>query len=147
MELVPEVTRGYEVRNGNYMYNDPRARVMFNSNHEKFYDPIGADLGVGYEIDRLNGNFVIAISIEHLSPEIRKFVLLELNDDFKIGSLLWHLGIAKENHIRLGDSLYIIDNVEKEYVYDLYFYLKDLYYEAIEKYYDWEKRNRRSIES
>lgn len=133
IELTPEVERGYEVKNGNYMYNEPRARVIFTSNLEQFYDkPIISD--DSYEIASLNGSFNIYISIDHLSSEIQKFVLLELNDDFKLGSLLGFLGIIKSSGERLGDTIYVLEDVKKEYVYDLYFYLLDSYYKAIEKY-------------
>ena len=86
------------------------------------------------DVTKLDARLDIVVNIESLGILEREHVLLKLNDDYRIGNMLKYLGIIKESVNRLGHPLYILENVKKEYVVDLYWYMDDLYSGAIESY-------------
>ena len=133
-------------------YTSPKIRVVAFLND-------GARFDYRYcpDITKLNARFDIVVDIEHLGHEIREYVLLELNDNNRMGGMLAQLGIIKASINRLGSALYMLEDVKKEYIHDLYFYIHDLYSDAIsefeklkiekkekeDEYKEWEKRGRK----
>ncbi|WP_346867357.1 MULTISPECIES: hypothetical protein [unclassified Clostridium] len=86
------------------------------------------------DLNEVNGRLDIVVSTEHLQAELREFILLKLNDDYRLGNLLQYLGIVKSCSNRLGSGLYILENVELEFLQPLYCYLDSVYIDAIDTF-------------
>lgn len=137
---IGSVIKGIIIKDRKSKEYSPSMKVVFISeDDENFYTNPYFDSEM-FGIEYLKGKMDIVVSVEHLPFEIKKFISIDLNDDLIIGNLLFSLGIVREKCIhRLGDSLYILRNVEKEFVPWIYEFLERVYINSINKYKSYRK--------